>query len=191
MSSCKGPALSPTGVSLTYGGGNSGISAWVFFWEEGCELPKLGTVLVVTSPKCPNMEQCWQSPAGEGPFPAPRRGVGMWEAQWHHPSCPSTPGLLAMDLLEVVKLKSRVFSIIVLAKVAFLCHFQGILVLHSRNPPTRFRDCCSKSPQFLDTSPSCVCGVEDTPKREVRGFGGHSSHPAGRRNDFQGQRGFR
>lgn len=50
------------------------------------DVTKGGTILGVTSPKLPNVEQCWQSPPGEGLFPAHRRGVGMGAAQRHHPA---------------------------------------------------------------------------------------------------------
>lgn len=101
----------------------------------------------------------------------------MGAAQRHHPrgaSGPNTPGLLAMDPLQVVKPSPGLFSIIVLAQVAFPCQVQGILVPNPRNPSPRFRESCSQSPQWLDTSPSHVPGAGDTQKHEVRDFGGHS-----------------
>jgi len=46
----------------------------------------------VTSPKCqaqgfpPARSRAAKSLLGEGPFPARHRGIGMWEAERHHPT---------------------------------------------------------------------------------------------------------
>lgn len=72
-----------------------------------------------------------------------------------------------VHLVEVVKVKARVFSIIILAPVAFPCHFQGILVPDLRDPTARFRECCSRF----------SIPVLERHRNTSQGFGGHRRFP--------------
>lgn len=138
----------------------SGTAAWFSFWEVAVTEARAHPG--GHSPKMPS----WSN---AGPFPTPFRADGI------SPGVPVVPAAQdSAEHLVEIKIKSRVFSIIIiiiLARVAFPCHFQGILGFEE--------SCCQLQGMlfpFLHPCPWCWRGTE-TP---VRGFGGH-----------KGQRGFR